>query len=275
MAEQSKEVRRGVVTPDPLVGLNSVSLTINAKLFSLEDVVGRNHGVTSLFAFGGALLSISFRDATGQHTLGSAVLVHPGIAITAKHVLSDWLAALGRGGAAAVCQAPQADHVHVWDIVSVHSLDTADLAVLVLRYRTDLPPLNAFSVAYITTRMPTVGDRVFLAGFTAETATIPISSDMRIGGNVRVSVGRVIDVWPEGRDRVMLPSASFAVDSPAFGGMSGGPVLDSQGRMIGTVSSSTEGDDMAFVSHVWPSLLALIEPVWPVKAGSTEVAPQI
>lgn len=260
---------RGVVTADPVANTRTLQLRISAVSFGLEDMASANHGVTLMASFKGTLLSVSFRNDRDHHTLGSAVLVHPGIAITAKHVVSDWLSDIAAGHAGAVCQAPTEKQLLLWDVVSIYSLDSGDIALLMLRYRADLPTENNFYVNRLTTRMPAVGDRVFLAGFTTETGLVDISPEISLRGEMRIGVGKVIDVWPSGRDRVMLPSAAFAVDCPAFGGMSGGPVFDKGGEIIGLVSSSSEGDEIAYVSHIWPALVGPIEPFWPLKLGGT------
>ena len=126
-----------------------------------------------------------------------------------------------------------------------------------------MPENNELYTTHLTTRMPTIGDRVLLCGFTAAQPAIPRGSEIRLDGLMRICHGEVIEVWPQGRDRVMLPSASFAVNCPAFGGMSGGAVFDANGHLIGIVSSSSEGDEIAYVTHILPALVASIEPTWP------------
>lgn len=44
--------------------------------------------------------------------------------------------------------------------------------------------------------------------------------------------------YPHGRDRVMLPWPVLEVDCPTWGGMSGGPVFDEHGHLIGLLCSS-------------------------------------
>jgi hypothetical protein len=263
-----RERVQGVVTEDPLAGPNAPrQITSTSRLFEIRGIEAANHGNAPLGAFGGALLAISFRDDHGQHTLGSAVLVHPGIAVTAKHVVSDWIGALRSGNAAAVCQAPTPETVLLWDVEAVMELGDADLAILCLRFRAALP--ESFSIGRVTTRTPRIGETLFLTGFTAEVATVPRGPEVAIGGHMRVCHGEVIEVWPQGRDRVMLPSPALAVNCPAFGGMSGGPVFDEAGHLLGVVSSSSDGDEIAYVSHIWPVLLASIEPRWPFALPQT------
>lgn len=257
----------GVATADPIQATDVVRSSCRRFNLSRANQIGGeyvNHGVVpDVGSFDGALLAVSFRDGQDHHTIGSAVLLHPGVALTAKHVVQDWLERIAAGSGSAVCQAARQAEVLLWDVEGVTTVLEGDLAVLSLRGRSALPPNNEYVVGHATTRMPQVGDPVFLCGFSAEAASLPVTSRIEIRGMLRAAHGRVIDVWPSGRDRFMLPSASFAVDCPAFGGMSGGPVFDGDGYLIGVVSSSSEGEEIAFVSHVWPALVAGIKPVWP------------
>lgn len=259
----------GLATSDPLSNLKTpVRLQFTARTFHLEHL-GGPHGVTSIGEFDGTALTISFRDDDDHHTIGSAVMVGPGIAVSAKHVVEGWLEAITSGGASAVCQAATKATLLLWDVERVTLLDDADIAILSIRLRTALPKGNEIFIAHLTTRMPRSGDPVLLCGFTAGEPSIPIGPRMHLEGLMRISQGKVLDVWPSGRDRVMLPSASFAVDCPAFGGMSGGPVFDQNGHLVGIVSSSSEGEEISYVTHILPAINASFESVWPLPTAPT------
>lgn len=69
-----------------------------------------------------------------------------------------------------------------------------------------------------------------------------------------------------GRDRVMMPWPCLEVSCPTWGGMSGGPVYDSNGLLVGILSTSIEAGDVAgpsFISLVWPALATQFEGGWP------------
>jgi serine protease Do len=64
------------------------------------------------------------------------------------------------------------------------------------------------------------------------------------------SIGRVTEILPGGREH--RPWPTFAVDSHWPGGMSGGPVFNQDGEVIGLVSSSDEpGSDNAQSYAFW------------------------
>ncbi|RYG10143.1 MAG: serine protease [Burkholderiales bacterium] len=258
MKRPKKELLRAVVTDDPLRSLTRpVNLQITAQRFALQqmELLGGLHGVTSLSSFNGTALSVSFRTATEQHTIGSAALVHPGLAITAKHVLADWMGDVVAERASIVCEAPRDQTLLLWDVERVTTLPNADLALLSLRGRSALPAGNNFCVCRITTRLPRIGEALLICGFVPRRAVAQKASSMNIAGAMHIGHGKVTDVWPVSRDSVMLPSTSFAVHCPAFGGMSGGAVFDAVGDLVAVLSSSLDGDDIAYCTHVWPALV--------------------
>jgi hypothetical protein len=62
----------------------------------------------------------------------------------------------------------------------------------------------------------------------------------------RVNRGQVLEIFPEGRDRVIMPFPCFRSDIPIYGANSGGPVFDSIGRVCGVNCTSYEGQDISF-----------------------------
>lgn len=214
----------------------------------------------------GILLALSFRDDFGHHTTGSAAMVGPGLAICAAHILEDqgYLDKLTRGDATLVAQAPLPGGMLLWTVLRVATVPDTDLAVLSMTLSSAFPADRRFALASITTRMPVIGDVLTVTGLSAVRRTEERSNSTRIEMVPGCALGRVIDRYPDGRDRSMLPGPCLAVECEARGGMSGGPVFDSRGYLVGLVSSSYEGDKTTFVSHVWPALLrAHACPVWP------------
>jgi hypothetical protein len=250
----------GVVREDPTIrGTGSQTLTFRAIAVQVDTDL--NHGVAPLGTFEGVMLSVSFRDEGGHHTLGSATLVGPGLAICAQHVLSDHLDSIRSGATSVICKGLAPDGLLLWEVRNITTLSNTDLCILSLVFRSDLPQ-GGLAVAHTTTRMPRIGEELLVGGFTALEPTLEVSRDMLIRGDTRFSKGRVLDLYEEGRDQ-MLPGPSLAIECPALGGMSGGPVFDSRGYLVGVLTSSIEGDSVAFVSHIWPALVATTAPVWP------------
>jgi hypothetical protein len=142
-----------------------------------------------------------------------------------------------------------------------------DLAILILTYATKLPPDNTFTIASITTRLPKVGEQVSMVGFTAADTKVPFDPvGYQIRGNVRVSVGAVSERHPTGRDKFLMPWPVLEIASYVSGAMSGGPVFDQHGHLLGIVSSSLVTEDQmgpSYISLLWPALTAPIDADWP------------
>lgn len=213
----------------------------------------------------GVLLALSFRDDRGHHTHGSAVLVGPGLAVCAAHVLHEqgFYEKIIGTEATLVAQAPIGGGMHLWMINYVTLVPDSDLAILSMSLTSNYPADRRFSVAHITTRMPQVGDELTLTGLSARRETETIAHETRVELVPGCLKTRVLDVYPEGAGS-MFAGPCIAVSGEAAGGMSGGPVFDSRGFLVGVVSTAIVGGDTSFVSHIWPALVrSQARPVWP------------
>jgi hypothetical protein len=79
-----------------------------------------------------------------------------------------------------------------------------------------------------------------------------------------VSSGPVLEILPEGRP--MLPWSCFRFQSSGLHGMSGGPIFDSRGLVIGTFSAAMDtldGLGEAYATMLWPALSHIVEAEWP------------
>jgi hypothetical protein len=267
MTSDRREIEgRAVATEDPtekpVSGLSfqfqSLLLQVNSK---------ERNGSLPLGALEGALLTVSFRDDVGHHTYGSAIMVAPGIALAAAHVIrhEDYYESFQRGNASAVCMGFARDGGQLWDVHRITLIDDTDLAILGLKLRSAIPSSGTFSTAHMTTRMPAVGEELLLCGFSADALTQPRAAQIAVTGDFRFARGEVLDVFQGGADRVMVRGPSLAMDCDAAGGMSGGPVFDARGYLLGIISTSIAGMSATIVSHAWPALVrGQVEPVWPV-----------
>lgn len=240
------------------------SLKFDAKLLHFEGSNGNYMPVGSQL---GILLALSFRDNLGHHTLGSAAMVGPGLAICATHVLehAGYLDRLARGEATLVAQAPLPGGMLLWTVLRISTVPDTDLAILSMTLSSSFPADRRFAVATMTTRMPAPGDVLTVTGLYAARPTEERTSAMRIEMTSGCAFGPVIDRYPDGRD-MMMPGPCLVVECAAASGMSGGPVFDSRGYLVGLVSSSYDEDTLTFVSHVWPAMVkAEACPVWPAS----------
>jgi S1-C subfamily serine protease len=217
-------------------------------------------------AFEGVLLALIARDDGRDEVIGSAVIVAPGIAIAARHVIDHVIHGLQNGTTHLLCFGVTSHCAELWRIHKVTCLAKADLAILGLVRASKLPK-EPLRLAAITTRMPKIGDRLLVTGFRADGGVQRIA-DRRflVQGNVLVSQGTVTQRFIDGRDQSMLPSSCVEVNCDSVGGMSGGPVFDESGQLIGVLSSSVSsgaGFSPSFVSLIWPVLVTRFEGGWP------------
>jgi hypothetical protein len=108
-----------------------------------------------------------------------------------------------------------------------------------------------------------------MAGFRADQAEFDrddnVPANFELG--LLVSHGLMIDIYEAGRG-ASKPWPAVAVDAGTLGGMSGGPVFDSRGFLVGVISSSFNmGDGQlpspTFVALNWPILGARFPGIWP------------
>jgi hypothetical protein len=110
--------------------------------------------------------------------------------------------------------------------------------------------------------LPSVAEHCYAVGYSHITAGPLTSADGRhsieFERRLAVTQGHVQQVWPRGRDRVLLPSPAFATDAEFRHGMSGGPVV-MEGR--GVVGIMSTGIDHAPHSPLATSMASLMFPL--------------
>ena len=262
----------GMIREDPALD-KELSLKFDPKLVIWH---GLGHG-SSPVAVGGfqvvgpilLQMHLAYENENCFSVHGSAVLVAPGVALCAKHVIEDYVQSMHRRKFSGMCVALTTVGVQFWRLKTVTLVEGADLAVIGLIFASDLPPLNVFPVATISTKIPKENDIVHILGFRADAYTFDFPeretgrvTNIRYQGNVFQSSGQVTQVFPNGRDRYMLPGPSIEVTCTTFSGMSGGPVFNSQGFLIGLLSSSFE-ESPSYVSLLEPALTTVYAGGWP------------
>ena len=262
---ESKQIAIGVVTSDPATTMPIGGSVHIAPVCVSYDGHASPGWLQDWSSFNGILLSICFSDVEAHRIEGSAVMVAPGIAICARHVVDPALPFIMSGAHSITCFAITKAGLRIWRVRKITMVDASDLAILGLELASHFSNGETLFLSTVTTRLPKEGEELLLCGFRAASTIFP-RHETKFSGQVIVSKGRAKARYPSGRDRVMMPWPCVEVSCASWGGMSGGPVYDAQGMLIGVLSSSVTGEDNdgpSFVSLIWPALVAQFEGGWP------------
>jgi hypothetical protein len=122
----------------------------------------------------GVVLALDWVTGAAHHVWGSAVMVGPGIALTAGHVVTEMCERgfLGQAGGQLFAVGVHADRMEIWRADSITSIGEGDLSVLTLIRSTGGREPNGgdpvrFGLASMAARMPRVDERLTLIGFRA------------------------------------------------------------------------------------------------------------
>jgi hypothetical protein len=216
----------------------------------------------------GTLLALDWVVDQTHHIWGSAVMVAPGVALTARHVIDQMREKgfLAEPGGYLLALGFHDNAMAIWNPNSFTSIGYGDLSILTLVRATAGPasPLGqpiSVNVPILAARQPLVGESVSLMGFAASETKFDLAAGRAAGVALIGSVGPVIDVYPDGRDR-SLPNPAVGISAKTIGGMSGGAAFDAQGRLIGIITTGV-GEEASFISLCWPSVFTPVEVAWP------------
>lgn len=214
-----------------------------------------------------ALSEVSFRlvvdfNSDAPKVIGSCTAINGLLALTAKHVVEDYVQDTAHTLDA--IQIIDGKHYIVWSVTGGWSHPFTDLALL----RLATPPGVSDTSLVIEPKgllvdpfHPLVGQRVAAFGYHSSRVEVSRNPNGSRHIDVRdeptVSVGLVRAVHPQGRDRVVAPFPCYQVEARYDAGMSGGPVFDDRGAVCGVVFTGYEGAHsdglpISYVTTLWP-----------------------
>lgn len=219
--------------------------------------------------FEGLVLQLIFAKEGSHDIEGTAVLVAPGVALAATHVLQPYGEQLKSGEIRLRCVGVREGKTTIWLVRDVTQILESDITILTLELATEFQEPLQLSLASLTTRTPAVGELVTVVGFrTPESASFE-DGVFIFDSTMILSHGKVTAVYAEltGRDRLMLPWPCIEIDCPTWGGMSGGPAFDRNGFLVGLLCSSVGGVDKlsgpSYVSLLHKTLACSFPGGWP------------
>jgi hypothetical protein len=255
----------GVFTEDPATKM-PIGSTIQLRHIDVIYEGKENPAVLSNWTtFNGVLLAICLKSADSVRIVGSAAMVAPGIAVYAHHVVESILRAVVSGDPAAYCFGLAPSGIQIWKARKITHIKDTDLGIIGLERASNFEPGETLYQSKVTTRLPKVGEDLLICGFRAASSDFGANAT-EFAGRVIVSRGAISARYPFGRDSVMMPWPCVEVSCSSFGGMSGGPVYDKHGRLVGVLSSSigdSIGGNPSYVSLIWPALITKFDGGWP------------
>lgn len=266
---------------------------VPVRRIDFAAVEGAGAAVSNLANWGyfeGAVLSLGLQSSTeeGLRLEGSAVMIAPGLALTASHVFLDEYEDLLKSAQSMALLGVRSDGTaDAWKVEHIVHAKNDDMALLSVSLMSRVHPDWYVSTMSLTTRTPSEGETVTLIGFRedaeqrlVEMGDVVTQSNV---GDMLVAQGEVGTIYDEGRDSVFLPFPTFEVRCGALPGMSGGAVLDERGKLLGVISTSftTEAaDGPTFATRVTELLGREVRLSWspfrrdeptPLHALSTEL----
>lgn len=231
--------------------LSDLALTWQTAEYSAEDGLG---SMGSLHEAGDSLVAVALVDEGGATVLGSGVMVGPGLLLTATHVLDEFLT----DGPGPVFLTFLPDNCRAWlprdrmTVTGPSQFDErrkikSDITLVSCTLNSQAHASAPLMLAPMEVALPLVGDRLWAMGFRHQgmdghsALVTPF-----------VSSGLVTAAFPHGRGERMA-SPCFEVDMDTRGGMSGGPVVNADGRLVGILSSSLEGGP-THITLIWEAL---------------------
>lgn len=221
------------------------------------------------------ILGVGIDEYNNAWPSGTAVVVAPWLAMTAKHVVEDYLGKFGATQATngldpkfqlLTCLTLEGDRgVIPLFIGRIWYCNSIDIAFFELLPASEFPLNHIWKVAILDLLPPSVGDRVVAFGYSDSSVRDGTNSvDLLTWSNKpSTSVGEVLEVHHQSRDSARLHFPCFRTNARFDGGMSGGPVFNDAGLVCGIVCSSIpatleEDGHISYASSLWMAMGILV-----------------
>ena len=234
-------------------------------IFGGSDATTIPEGASNGTFFDGAVLAIVVRSSSHTSAMGTAVMVAPGLAISATHIVRELLDDILGGTVALLAVGPADRGLDIFHVRKLSISSDSDIMYMSVELASAVSADWRFRTLPMTTRSPRLGERVHVVGFHLDTFSLD-GDDLRLTGNLYTAAGDVGAVHLPMRDRVLMPFPTIEVACGSIGGMSGGALLDESGFLLGVTSrglTSEDGLGPTFAAWVVGALNRELEIPWP------------
>jgi hypothetical protein len=204
-----------------------------------------------------------------MHVIGTATLIAPYLAITAKHALDPAVKKYGarQGFSLVLYQVLPGPLYRLWTVVRDWRSVT-DITILHLAANPMASSHEPIEWKNPRLRMtpPPPGEKVLAVGYRESTIQVTENADgshhRELNDILTTSIGEVGEIYPVRRDSSMAPFPCFEVRARFDGGMSGGLVIDENLSLCGMVCTGYElepdAPPVSYASTLWPMLTTTI-----------------
>lgn len=261
--------------PSTAIPIGNGRINFSSLHYKFDLTAERAIFVRDWDSMNGTLLAVVISTGTIDRIEGTAVVVAPGVALCAAHVVKPHWSDIGNSGKSMNCVgAIDEERLQLWTVRHITLVGSSDLAILEMELKSPFENGGTLSQVAMSTRLPAVDEKLSLVGLRASAEGFERQADgiRRFSLSVIAAAGPVTAQYLNGRDRSMMPWPALEVDCPSWGGMSGGPVFDASGKLIGLLSSSftaTELEGPSYVSLVFPALVSRLKGTgWPAGVNA-------
>jgi Trypsin-like peptidase domain len=214
-----------------------------------------------------------------MYAVGTACLVCGHLAITARHVLEHAIQRFGSsrrdgpnslevsGYSIRLMQVLPGPIYNIWNVTTAW-VTSSDIAILHFGLDGTSAPDKPiiWRAPLIRVLPPPTGEKVLAFGYREskiQVTTVNGNPHIELNDVPTTSAGEVGQIFAERRDSAMLNFPCFEVLARFAPGMSGGMVIDEEGRLCGLVCAGTEFEDpdappLSYAATLWPMLTTII-----------------
>lgn len=236
------------------------------------------------------------REGECPEPVGSAVWVTGNLVLTARHNIEYILRKYGNDSGdesnRLICdyslflyQVFPGPEYNVWTVQECWASAESDLALLhVVLWKTSNSEIaNSVITVAIEALPPTVGERVAGMGYHTQAASLSLGDGdgnyLEVNGVPQATTGVVQEIFECRRDSGLYNFPCYQVNARFDSGMSGGPVFNQNGRLVGVICGSLPAEDggeaTSYIATLWPMLRILISAKTKAHPSPKELYPAI